>query len=73
MRMTTTRPRPLFSRSPAPLLTARATRGGYQGLEFQESGPLLISDMIKEAMNGMDVSVLMGANVANEGARDGTR
>jgi len=41
-----------------------------KGLEFQESGPLLISDMIKEAMNGMDVSVLMGANVANEVARD---
>merc|ERR1719387_1773288 len=41
-----------------------------KGIEFDESGPLLISNMIKEAMNGMDVSVLMGANVANEVARD---
>ena len=29
---------------------------------------MLISNLIKENMNGMDVSVLMGANVANEGA-----
>jgi len=41
-----------------------------KGIEFEESGPKLISDMIKEAMNDMDVSVLMGANVANEVARD---
>jgi len=33
-------------------------------------GPILISDMIKDEMKGMDVSVLMGANVANEVARD---
>ena len=31
---------------------------------------MLISNMIKDAMNGMDVSVLMGANVANEVAQD---
>ena len=38
-----------------------------QGIEFNEDGPLLISGMIKEEMGGnMDVSVLMGANVANE-------
>lgn len=37
-----------------------------KGIEFGESGPILISNMIKDAMNGMDVSVLMGANVANE-------
>jgi len=41
-----------------------------KGIEFGESGPILISDMIKEEMKGMDVSVLMGANVANEVARD---
>jgi len=41
-----------------------------KGIEFSESGPILISNMIKEALNGMDVSVLMGANVANEVARD---
>jgi len=37
-----------------------------KGIEFGESGPILISNMIKDAMGGMDVSVLMGANVANE-------
>ena len=31
---------------------------------------MLISNMIKKEMRGMDVSVLMGANVANEVARD---
>jgi len=41
-----------------------------KGIEFDENGPILISNMIKEAMGGMDVSVLMGANVANEVARD---
>ena len=36
-------------------------------MEFNEDGPLLISGMIKDEMGGdMDVSVLMGANVANE-------
>ena len=40
-----------------------------KGIEFEEGGPILISNMIKDAMNGMDVSVLMGANVANEGRR----
>ena len=41
-----------------------------KGIEFEEGGPILISNMIKEAMDGMDVSVLMGANVANEGERE---
>merc|ERR1719453_36829 len=41
-----------------------------KGIEFGESGPILISNMIKDAMGGMDFSVLMGANVANEVARD---
>merc|ERR1719231_391879 len=41
-----------------------------KGIEFNEQGPILISNMIKDAINGMDVSVLMGANVANEVARD---
>ena len=44
-----------------------------KGIEFEEGGPILISNMIKDAMGGMDVSVLMGANVANEGARGGGR
>ena len=42
----------------------------WQGIEFENGGPVLISNLIKENMNGMDVSVLMGANVANEGARN---
>jgi len=41
-----------------------------KGIEFNDRGPILISNMIKEAMGGMDVSVLMGANVANEVAKD---
>ena len=41
-----------------------------KGIEFEEGGPVLISNMIKDAMGGMDVSVLMGANVANEVAKD---
>merc|ERR1711871_1186763 len=41
-----------------------------KGIEFEEGGPILISNMIKDAMSGMEVSVLMGANVANEVARD---
>jgi len=41
-----------------------------KGIEFSETGPILISNLIKEEMKGMDVSVLMGANVANEVARD---
>merc|ERR1740127_177477 len=41
-----------------------------KGIEFGDDGPILISNMIKDAMSGMDVSVLMGANVANEVARD---
>merc|ERR1719453_2927218 len=41
-----------------------------KGIEFEEAGPILISNMIKDAMGGMDVSVLTGANVANEVARD---
>merc|ERR1719217_1294215 len=41
-----------------------------KGIEFENGGPVLISNMIKENMNGMDVSVLMGANVANEVAQD---
>merc|ERR1711988_834015 len=41
-----------------------------KGIEFEEKGPVLISNMIKHEMGGMDVSVLMGANVANEVAKD---
>lgn len=40
-----------------------------KGVEFDESGtPLLISDIIRAAL-GIDCSVLMGANVANEIAK----
>jgi len=41
-----------------------------KGIEFEEGGPRLISNIIKDSMGGMDTSVLMGANVANEVAAD---
>jgi glycerol-3-phosphate dehydrogenase (NAD+) len=41
-----------------------------KGIEFDANGPILISSLIKKEMGGMDTSVLMGANVANEVARD---
>mmetsp|Transcript_8613 Transcript_8613/g.25310 ORF Transcript_8613/g.25310 Transcript_8613/m.25310 type:complete len:367 (+) Transcript_8613:513-1613(+) len=41
-----------------------------KGIEFEEGGPRLISGIIKDSMGGMDTSVLMGANVANEVAAD---
>ncbi|EKX33715.1 hypothetical protein GUITHDRAFT_81199 [Guillardia theta CCMP2712] len=37
-----------------------------KGVHFDEQGMVLISDMIKEGMGGMDMSVLMGANLAPE-------
>jgi glycerol-3-phosphate dehydrogenase (NAD+) len=37
-----------------------------KAIQFDENGIVLISDMIKKGLNGMDVSVLMGANLANE-------
>ena len=37
-----------------------------KGVHFDEEGIVLISDLIKKDMGGMDVSVLMGANLANE-------
>ena len=40
-----------------------------KGIEFGEGGPRLISGIIKDSMGGMDTSVLMGANVANEAPR----
>merc|ERR1719487_2245791 len=41
-----------------------------KGIEFKDSKPVLISDLLKEAMGGsVDMSVLMGANVANEVAK----
>ncbi len=40
-----------------------------KGIEFEEGKPKLISHMIHEAV-GMNTSVLMGANVANEVAKD---
>lgn len=41
-----------------------------KGIEFEDGAPKLISSMIKEHLDNMDVSVLMGANVANEVAKD---
>ncbi|KAJ1641306.1 glycerol-3-phosphate dehydrogenase 1-like protein, isoform CRA_d, partial [Pavlovales sp. CCMP2436] len=41
-----------------------------KGIEFDANGPILISSLIKKQMGGMDVSVLMGANVAGEVAKD---
>ena len=41
-----------------------------KGIEFEHSKPMLISELISKTMNGMDISVLMGANVANEVALD---
>ncbi|KAJ1484641.1 glycerol-3-phosphate dehydrogenase 1-like protein-like protein, partial [Baffinella frigidus] len=37
-----------------------------KAVEFDESGVVLISEMIKKMLGGMDVSVLMGANLAGE-------
>jgi glycerol-3-phosphate dehydrogenase (NAD+) len=37
-----------------------------KAVEFDAGGIVLISDMIRRRMGGMDVSVLMGANLANE-------
>lgn len=37
-----------------------------KGVHFDDSGVVLISDMISRDMGGMDLSVLMGANLANE-------
>jgi len=40
-----------------------------KGIDFNEKGVVLISDIIRAGL-GIDVSVLMGANVANEVAKD---
>jgi glycerol-3-phosphate dehydrogenase (NAD+) len=40
-----------------------------KAVHFDESGMVLISDIIKKGLGGMDVSVLMGANLAVEVAR----
>ena len=37
-----------------------------KGVHFDETGMVLISEIISTEMGGMDVSVLMGANLANE-------
>ena len=37
-----------------------------KAVHFDETGIVLISDMIKSGLKGMDVSVLMGANIATE-------
>ena len=41
-----------------------------KGLEFENGSPKLISSLITEALDKMACSVLMGANVANEVAKD---
>jgi len=41
-----------------------------KGIEFKDQKPVLISDLLQEAMGGkINMSVLMGANVANEVAK----
>ena len=40
-----------------------------KGIDFDDKGVILISDIIRKGLD-MDVSVLMGANVANEVAKD---
>lgn len=40
-----------------------------QGIDFDDKGVVLISDIIAKGLS-IDVSVLMGANVANEVAQD---
>jgi len=40
-----------------------------KAVEFDDKGVVLISEMIKDALDGMDVSVLMGANLAGEVAK----
>jgi glycerol-3-phosphate dehydrogenase (NAD+) len=40
-----------------------------KAVHFDETGIVLISDIIKKGLGGMDVSVLMGANLAVEVAR----
>ena len=41
-----------------------------KGVDVEKKGLHLISDIIKDSLNGMDVSVLMGANLANEVAQE---
>merc|ERR1712070_600098 len=41
-----------------------------KGLEFENGSPKLISSLITDALDKMACSVLMGANVANEVAKD---
>mmetsp|Transcript_31237 Transcript_31237/g.73046 ORF Transcript_31237/g.73046 Transcript_31237/m.73046 type:complete len:400 (+) Transcript_31237:65-1264(+) len=37
-----------------------------KGLDFDQNGLVLISDLISAKLGGMDISVLMGANIASE-------
>eukprot|EP00285_Hemiselmis_virescens_P017338 CAMPEP_0173393466 /NCGR_PEP_ID=MMETSP1356-20130122/22123_1 /TAXON_ID=77927 ORGANISM="Hemiselmis virescens, Strain PCC157" /NCGR_SAMPLE_ID=MMETSP1356 /ASSEMBLY_ACC=CAM_ASM_000847 /LENGTH=399 /DNA_ID=CAMNT_0014351485 /DNA_START=66 /DNA_END=1265 /DNA_ORIENTATION=+ len=37
-----------------------------KGLDFDENGLVLISELISKKLGGMDISVLMGANIASE-------
>lgn len=42
-----------------------------KGLDFDDNGPVLITDLIRKGLGGdVEVCVLMGANVADEVARD---
>lgn len=41
-----------------------------KGLSIGEHGPILLSDLISKELHGMDVSVCMGANLANEVAAE---
>ena len=42
------------------------------GVQFDEQGIALVSSTIRAGLNGMDVSVLMGANIASEVAGGGS-
>jgi glycerol-3-phosphate dehydrogenase (NAD+) len=41
-----------------------------KGIDFDDNGIVLISDIIRQGLGGIDCSVLMGANVANEVAKE---
>merc|ERR1711988_985131 len=63
-----------FLKPMVPKIVAAAAPGAkclsaIKGIDFDENGVVLISDILRKELNA-DVSVLMGANVANEMASD---
>lgn len=62
-------------RPPSPVVSAASLclcpPPGVQGLEFSEEGdPCLISHVVREGLDDPLMAVMMGANVADEMARD---